>query len=164
DLAGADQAGARRNDRPIENKPQGVAGAEARRLRPRRGKSDDPRRGHGHGPVAAIDLSLGDLLMNVGKLAESTGKVHDSCYFASQRVSSQCAVEGREVVRSGVMKGYANPHLVVSPRELAPMLGGVGAIPLLVLDLRPPEAYAAGHIPGAIHLDLWGVSLIDTDP
>ena len=62
------------------------------------------------------------------------------------------------------MKGYANPHLVVSPRELAPMLGGVGAIPLLVLDLRPPEAYAAGHIPGAIHLDLWGVSLIDTDP
>src|SRR4029079_563072 len=105
-----------------------------------------------------------DLLMNVGKLAESTGKVHDSCYFASQRVSSQCAVEGREVVRSGVMKGYANPHLVVSPRELAPMLGGVGAIPLLVLDLRPPEAYASGHIPGAIHLDLWGVSLIDTDP
>ncbi len=62
------------------------------------------------------------------------------------------------------MKGYANPHLVVSPRELAPMLGGVGAIPLLLLDLRPPEAYAAGHVPGAIHLDLWGVSLIDTDP
>src|SRR5712671_4926486 len=72
--------------------------------------------------------------------------------------------EGREVVRSAVMKGYANPHLVVSPRALAPMLGGVGAIPLLVLDLRPPEAYAAGHIPGAIHLDLWGVSLVDTDP
>ena len=34
----------------------------------------------------------------------------------------------------------------------------------LVLDLRPSEAYAAGHIPAAIHLDLWGVSLIDTDP
>ena len=62
------------------------------------------------------------------------------------------------------MKGYANPHLVVSPRELAPMLGGAGATRLLLLDLRPPEAYAAGHIPGAIHIDLWGVSLIDTDP
>jgi thiosulfate/3-mercaptopyruvate sulfurtransferase len=24
--------------------------------------------------------------------------------------------------------------------------------------------YAAGHVPGAIHLDLWGLSLIDTDP
>jgi thiosulfate/3-mercaptopyruvate sulfurtransferase len=32
----------------------------------------------------------------------------------------------------------------------------------LVLDLRPAEAFAQGHIPGAIHLDLWGLSLIDT--
>lgn len=39
-----------------------------------------------------------------------------------------------------------------------------GAAPLLLLDLRPSEAFAAGHIPGAIHVDLWGVSLIDTDP
>ena len=61
------------------------------------------------------------------------------------------------------MKGYANPHLVLAPQELASMLQGEGKQPLL-LDLRPPEAYAAGHIPGAIHLDLWGVSLIDTDP
>lgn len=61
------------------------------------------------------------------------------------------------------MKGYANPHLVLAPQELASMLQGEGKKPLL-LDLRPPEAYAAGHIPGAIHLDLWGVSLIDTDP
>ena len=62
------------------------------------------------------------------------------------------------------MKGYANPHLLVSPRELAPMIEQREARPLLLLDLRPPEAYAAGHIPGAIHIDLWGVSLIDTDP
>ena len=62
------------------------------------------------------------------------------------------------------MKGYANPHLLVSPRELAPMIEQREAMPLLLLDLRPPEAYAAGHIPGAIHVDLWGVSLIDTDP
>ncbi|MBW8714160.1 MAG: sulfurtransferase [Acidobacteria bacterium] len=61
------------------------------------------------------------------------------------------------------MKGYANAHLVVSPQELGSTLEGPGPKPL-VLDLRPSEAYAAGHVPSAIHLDLWGVSLIDTDP
>ena len=62
------------------------------------------------------------------------------------------------------MKGYANPQLVVSPRELARILDAQGGTPPLLLDLRPPEAYTAGHVPGAIHIDLWGVSLIDTDP
>ena len=62
------------------------------------------------------------------------------------------------------MRGFANPDLLVTPKQLAAMLGGVGAKRPLVLDLRPPEAYTEGHIPGAIHLDLWGVSLIDTDP
>ena len=32
----------------------------------------------------------------------------------------------------------------------------------LLLDLRPAEEFARGQIPGAAHLDLWGVSLIDT--
>src|SRR5262245_58154873 len=32
----------------------------------------------------------------------------------------------------------------------------------LYLDVRPAEEFAASRIPGAIHLDLWGVSLIDT--
>lgn len=59
-------------------------------------------------------------------------------------------------------QGYANPHLLVSPSELASALGGPDA-PLL-LDLRPAEAYAAGHLPGAVHLDLFGISLIDSDP
>jgi thiosulfate/3-mercaptopyruvate sulfurtransferase len=62
------------------------------------------------------------------------------------------------------MKGYANAQLLVTPKELSDMLAGGDARRPLVLDLRPPEAYAAGHIPGAIHIDLWGVSLIDTDP
>jgi thiosulfate/3-mercaptopyruvate sulfurtransferase len=60
------------------------------------------------------------------------------------------------------MKGYAHPDLVIAPRELAALIAGEPAP--LVLDLRPPEAYTAGHVPGAIHLDLWGVSLTDTDP
>jgi thiosulfate/3-mercaptopyruvate sulfurtransferase len=62
------------------------------------------------------------------------------------------------------MKGYANPQLVLSPKELVPMLEATSANRPLLLDLRPPEAFTAGHIPTAIHLDLWGVSLIDTDP
>jgi thiosulfate/3-mercaptopyruvate sulfurtransferase len=32
----------------------------------------------------------------------------------------------------------------------------------LVIDLRPAEQFAHGQIPQAVHLDLWGVSLIDT--
>lgn len=62
------------------------------------------------------------------------------------------------------MKGFANPHLLVSPRDLAALIERPAVPPPLVLDLRTPDAYAAGHVPGAIHLDLWGVSLIDTDP
>jgi thiosulfate/3-mercaptopyruvate sulfurtransferase len=62
------------------------------------------------------------------------------------------------------MKGYARPELLVSPRELADVIAKPDGPAPLILDLRPPDAYTAGHIPGAIHLDLWGVSLIDTDP
>ena len=70
-------------------------------------------------------------------------------------------------------KGYTNPQLLIDPAELAGRLGvgpasaerpGLSAQPLVVLDLRPAEAFATGHIPGAFHLDLFGVSLIDTDP
>jgi thiosulfate/3-mercaptopyruvate sulfurtransferase len=62
------------------------------------------------------------------------------------------------------MKGYANSGLLTTPRELAALLAGPADARPLVLDLRPPEAYTAGHVPGAIHLDLWGLSLTDTDP
>jgi thiosulfate/3-mercaptopyruvate sulfurtransferase len=62
------------------------------------------------------------------------------------------------------MKGYANPQLLITPQELATLVDLDQASRPLILDLRPPEAYTAGHIPGAIHLDLWGLSLSDTDP
>lgn len=32
----------------------------------------------------------------------------------------------------------------------------------LYIDVRPAEQFAVSRIPGAVHLDLWGVSLIDT--
>ena len=60
------------------------------------------------------------------------------------------------------MKGYANPDLLTTPAALNDAQKQPD--PPLVIDLRPPEDFAAGHVPGAVHLDLWGVSLIDTDP
>ena len=59
-------------------------------------------------------------------------------------------------------KGYAEPRLLVSPVELSERLGEAGAPTLL--DLRPAEEFAAGHLPLAVHLDLFGVSLTDTNP
>ena len=60
-------------------------------------------------------------------------------------------------------KGYANPQLLITPAELGDRLAAGADAPVLI-DLRPTEAFAAGHIPGAVHLDLFGVSLTDTDP
>src|SRR5687767_11108895 len=62
------------------------------------------------------------------------------------------------------MKGYANAQLLISAGELAQLVADAAATPPLLLDLRPADDYAAGHIPGAIHVDLFGLSLIDTDP
>lgn len=75
---------------------------------------------------------------------------------------------------TGNPKGYDNPRLLITPRELAARLGvpsgsaaahpqATDARTPVVIDLRPTEDFAAGHIPGAAHLDLFGVSLIDTD-
>lgn len=61
------------------------------------------------------------------------------------------------------MPAFPNAHLLITPEELAEASGRAGAAPL-VLDLRPPDQYANGHVPGARHLDLFGVSLIDSDP
>jgi thiosulfate/3-mercaptopyruvate sulfurtransferase len=62
------------------------------------------------------------------------------------------------------MKGYANQNLLISPEELSELVSRPAGTRPLLLDLRPPEAYVAGHVPGAIHIDLWGLSLVDTDP
>ena len=56
---------------------------------------------------------------------------------------------------------YANPHLLWSVDELKSRLHD----PMLVLmDMRPPEAYSNSHIPGALSFDIFGLSLIDTRP
>ena len=58
----------------------------------------------------------------------------------------------------------ANPQLLVSVSDLAVRLDSGSDLSLLAIDLRPAEVFAAGHLPGAVHLDLFGLSLIDTDP
>jgi thiosulfate/3-mercaptopyruvate sulfurtransferase len=56
---------------------------------------------------------------------------------------------------------YTNPNLLWSVEELNSRL----ADPKLVLvDMRQPEVYANGHIPGARSFDIFGISLIDTRP
>jgi thiosulfate/3-mercaptopyruvate sulfurtransferase len=52
-----------------------------------------------------------------------------------------------------------HPDLLISPAELAQALDWPQ-----VIDTRPAEDFAAGRIPGAIHLDLWAFSLNNTDP
>jgi thiosulfate/3-mercaptopyruvate sulfurtransferase len=61
-----------------------------------------------------------------------------------------------------VVSTDANPQLLTTPAGLSRRIEA--GEPLLLLDLRPAEAFARGHLPGAVHLDLWGVSLVDTDP
>ena len=71
-------------------------------------------------------------------------------------------------------KGYVNPQLLVNPNELASLLGvssgsatgrpmKVDTNTPILIDLRPAEVFVTGHIPGAVHLDLYGLSLVNTD-
>lgn len=50
--------------------------------------------------------------------------------------------------------------MLITPLALAQELQST--TPPLLLDVRPAEEFAAGHLAGAVHLDLWGISLIDT--
>ena len=56
-------------------------------------------------------------------------------------------------------KQYARATLLTTPEELQKKLG---ASDLCLIDVRPAEQFAQGHIPGAVHFDLFGLSLVDT--
>ena len=56
-------------------------------------------------------------------------------------------------------KGYANPQLLISVEEL---MRGFDDGSICLVDVRPTHEYVEGHIPGAIHLDLFAISLNDT--
>jgi len=56
-------------------------------------------------------------------------------------------------------KQYTRQTLLTTPEELQQKLGNTD---LCIIDTRPAEDYAQGHIPGATHFDLFGLSLVDT--
>ena len=56
-------------------------------------------------------------------------------------------------------KQYKRETLLTTPQELQAKLAKGN---LCVIDTRPAEHYAQGHIPGATHFDLFGLSLADT--
>lgn len=56
-------------------------------------------------------------------------------------------------------KGYANPDLLWSPAQLKERMGDPN---LRIIDARPGERYAMGHIPGARHFNVYGVNSDDS--
>jgi thiosulfate/3-mercaptopyruvate sulfurtransferase len=61
-----------------------------------------------------------------------------------------------------VDKGYTNPDLLWSPHELAARLSNLN---LRIIDVRPTHMLVQdGWIPGAVHCDLFGMSLNNTAP
>src|SRR5215831_8234866 len=58
-------------------------------------------------------------------------------------------------------KGYTNPELLWTPERRYNRLGGRN---LALIDVRAAATYAQGWIPGAVHFDLFGLSLNDTSP
>src|SRR4030095_11127547 len=51
--------------------------------------------------------------------------------------------------------------LLTTPDQLKQKSGNPNLCPI---DTRTAEEFAEGHIPGAVHFDLFGISLIDTRP
>lgn len=52
--------------------------------------------------------------------------------------------------------------LLATPEQLSREIAT--SEPPLLIDLRAVENYCENHLPGAVHLDLFGISSIDTDP
>lgn len=61
-------------------------------------------------------------------------------------------------------KDYVNPDLVWTPQQLHERIGERKADNLVIIDTRPAPDFCAGHIEGAAHFDVYGVSLNDTRP
>jgi thiosulfate/3-mercaptopyruvate sulfurtransferase len=56
-------------------------------------------------------------------------------------------------------KGYENPDLIWSPAQLKERLGDPN---LRIIDTRPGERFAMGHIPGARHFNVYGINCDDS--
>ena len=56
-------------------------------------------------------------------------------------------------------KGFSNQDYLISATDLKDQIGEV-----VLIDVRPAEAYAVGHIECTSHFDLYGISLNNTSP
>jgi len=56
-------------------------------------------------------------------------------------------------------KEYTREKVLTTPSELQKKLNSPD---LCLIDVRPAEQFAQGHMPGAVHFDLFGLSLVDT--
>jgi len=56
-------------------------------------------------------------------------------------------------------KEYTREKVLITPSDLQKKLNSAY---LCLIDVRPAEKFAQGHIPGAVHFDLFGLSLVDT--
>jgi thiosulfate/3-mercaptopyruvate sulfurtransferase len=56
-------------------------------------------------------------------------------------------------------KQYSRDTLLITVSDLQKKLGSPN---LCIIDVRPAEDFARGHLPGASHFDLFGLSLVDT--
>src|SRR5438552_1341600 len=74
DLARSDERGGGGHRDPIKYESHRVRGAEPGRLEPRGGESDHARQRDGQRAVATVDLSLGDLTVDLGDLVERAGR------------------------------------------------------------------------------------------
>jgi thiosulfate/3-mercaptopyruvate sulfurtransferase len=54
---------------------------------------------------------------------------------------------------------YTRETLLTTSEDLRKKLGSED---LCLIDVRPAEDFAGGHLPGAVHFDVFGLSLIDT--
>lgn len=57
-------------------------------------------------------------------------------------------------------KGYENPTLLWTPAHLNEQLSDSN---LRIIDTRPGERFAMGHIPGACHFNVYGINCDDSD-
>ena len=77
--------------------------------------------------------------------------------LASSRVhefvrSLQTLAEGQLAEAREIIDGYFRDPEVLEPVDSADLLDRLGSGEVMVLDVRPPDEYAAGHIPGAISM------------
>jgi thiosulfate/3-mercaptopyruvate sulfurtransferase len=76
--------------------------------------------------------------------------------------SYETVFPGRAMTSTSTLKRHGNQDLLISPVDLSQNLKS-DQKPLLI-DLRPADDFAGKHLPTAVHLDLFGLSIIDTDP